>query len=127
MSVQRHSLMFDRVLNTHLLSLTLLKVKSIRLSNYRGVKETFVNGKSTFLISSFSEVFFFYLDFLTQTFTITGQQGKGEAISSTPLYHFHPLHRHLDISQAITAVSSPLRIVSRRTYTGNLWFPSASR
>ena len=34
-----------------------------------------------------------------------GQQGKGEAISVIPLYHFHPLHRHLDISWAITAES----------------------
>ena len=31
------------------------------------------------------------------------QQGKGETISLTPLYHFHPSHRHLDISQVITA------------------------
>ena len=34
---------------------------------------------------------------------ITGLQGKGERISLTPHYHFHPLHRHLDISRAITA------------------------
>ena len=33
----------------------------------------------------------------------TGQQGKGEAISLTLLYHFHPLKSHLDISRAITA------------------------
>ena len=33
-----------------------------------------------------------------------GQHEKGECISLTPLYHFHPLHRHLDISWAITAV-----------------------
>ena len=26
---------------------------------------------------------------------ITGLQGKGEGISLTPHYHFHPLHRHL--------------------------------
>ena len=57
---------------------------------------------------------------------ITGLQGKGEGISLTPHYHFHPLHRHLDISRAITAESSPLRIASSRTQTGNLWFPSAS-
>ena len=40
----------------------------------------------------------------------TGHQGKGEGIYLTPLYHFHPLHRHLDISRAITAESSPLHI-----------------
>ena len=58
---------------------------------------------------------------------ITGVQGKGEGISLTPHYPFHPLHRHLDISGAITAESSPLHIASSRTQTGNLWFPSASR
>ena len=57
---------------------------------------------------------------------ITGLQGKGEGISLTPHYHFHPLHRYLDISRAITAESSPLHIASSRTRTGNLWFPSAS-
>ena len=58
---------------------------------------------------------------------ITRLQGKGEGISSTPHYHFHPLHRYLDISRAITAKSSPLHIGSNRTRTGNLWFPRASR
>ena len=38
---------------------------------------------------------------------ITGLQGKGEGISVIPHYHFHPLHRHLDITQAITAEISP--------------------
>ena len=60
----------------------------------------------------------------------TGQQGKeggGGGIYLTPLYHFHPLHRHLDISQPITAETSPLHIAGSRTRTGNLWFPSTSR
>ena len=35
----------------------------------------------------------------------------------------HPLYRHLDISRAITAGSSPLRIASSRTRTSSLWFP----
>ena len=56
--------------------------------------------------------FFFYLGFLSRTFTINRQE-NGEAISLTPFYHFHELHRHLDISS--------------RTQTENLWFPSASR
>ena len=51
---------------------------------------------------------FFYLCFLPQTFT--GQQGKGDAISLTPLYYFHLLHRHLEVNQAITAVSAPHHI-----------------
>ena len=44
-----------------------------------------------------SQVFrisFVYLSFLSQI----RLQGKGEGTSLTPLYHFHPLHRHLDIS-----------------------------
>ena len=46
---------------------------------------------------------------------ITGLQRKGEGISLTPHYQFHSLHRHLDISQTITAESSPLHIASSRT------------
>ena len=52
---------------------------------------------------------------------------KGGGISLTPHYHFHRLHRHLDISRAITAESSPLHISSSRTGTWKLWFPNASR
>ena len=58
---------------------------------------------------------------------ITGLQGMGEGIPLTPHYHLHSLHRHSDISRAITAESSPLRIASSRTRFGNLWFPSTSR
>ena len=58
---------------------------------------------------------------------ITGLQGTGEGISLSPHYHFHPLRRHLDISRASTAESSPLHIASSRTRTGNLWFPSTIR
>ena len=57
----------------------------------------------------------------------TELQEKGEGIFLTPHYNFHPLHKHLDISQAITAESSPLHICSSRTRTRNLLFPSASR
>ena len=76
--------------------------------------------------------FFFFFCFSIWVFfhehsRITGLQGKGEGISLTPHYHFHPLHRQLDISQAIAAESSPLHIASSRTQTGNLWFPSTSR
>ena len=39
---------------------------------------------------------------------ITGLQEMREGIFLTPHYHFHPFHRHLDISRAITADSSPL-------------------
>ena len=65
---------------------------------------------------------FLCLGFLSQTFT----QGKAEGISLTPLYHFHPLHRHLEIDRAITAEGSPLHTASSRTRTGNLCFSRAS-
>ena len=32
---------------------------------------------------------------------ITGLQGKGEGISLTPRYQYHPLNRHLDISRPL--------------------------
>ena len=54
----------------------------------------------------------------------SGLQRKGEGIYLTPLYHFQPLQRHLNISRAITAESSPLHIGISRTQTGNLWFAS---
>ena len=42
--------------------------------------------------------FFFYVNFLSRTFTNHRTAGEGEGISLTPHYHFHPLHRHLDIN-----------------------------
>ena len=74
-----------------------------------------------------TQLLFSYLGLLSQTFMIHRQQGKGESISLTPLYHLHPLHKYLDIFWAITVESSPLHIASSRTRTRNLWFPSASR
>ena len=71
--------------------------------------------------------FFFYQGFFSRTSWFTGEEGKGEAISLTPLYHFHPLHRHLGVSQVIAAEISPLRIAGSRTQTGKLWFPIGSR
>ena len=58
---------------------------------------------------------------------ITGLQGKREGISLTPHQHFHPLHIHLNISQAIAPESSPLHVGSSRTRTGNLRFLSANK
>ena len=72
-------------------------------------------------------VFIYIWVFFDEHSQFTEQQGKREGIYLTPLYYFHSLHRHLDISRTITADSSPLHIASSRTRTGNLWFPSASR
>ena len=61
------------------------------------------------IIDFFSKFFFSILVFFHEHSRFTGQQGKGEG-----LYHFHPLHRHLDISRAITAESSHLHIAGSR-------------
>ena len=61
---------------------------------------------------------FFYLGFLSWTFTNHRTAGEREGISLYPNSHFHPFHRHLDISRVITAESSPLHIASSQTRTG---------
>ena len=65
--------------------------------------------KLTLQILHHKLIFFFYLGFLLCTFTIqrTAAEGGG--------YHFDLLHRHLDISWAITAECSPLHIASSLT------------
>ena len=77
--------------------------------------------------SVYSLPFFSIWAFFHEHSRITGMQGNGEDISLSPHYHFHPLHRHSDISRAIAAGSSPLQIASSPTQVGNLWFLRASR
>ena len=83
--------------------------------------------KTSWTLAELIGNFFFYVGFLYEHSWITGLQEKEEGIWLTPHYHFHPLHRHLDISRAITAESSLLHIASSRTWSENLWFPSTSR
>ena len=52
--------------------------------------------------------FFFIWVFFQEHSRIARLQGKGQGISLTPNYHFHPLYRHLNIA-------------SSWTRTGNLW------
>ena len=70
--------------------------------------------------------FFYVWAFFREHSRITRMQGKGEGIPLTSHYHFHLLYRHLDINEAITVESAPLRIADTRTRIGYLWFPSAS-
>ena len=83
----------------------------------------FLNKK---LFGMFTFLFLFYFFSISVFFQkhslFTGQQGMDEGIFLTPLYHFHPLHRHWDVSRGITAESLPLQIVSSQTRTGNRWF-----
>ena len=67
----------------------------------------------------FSSIWVFFHDHSR----ITGLQGKRESISLTPDYHFQPLHRHLHLSRAINAESSPLHVGSSRIRT---WKPFVS-
>ena len=75
------------------------------------------------IADKFTKVFFCFFCSIWVFFhahsRLAEQQGKGEAVYLTPFYYFHPLHKHLDISQAITAESSPLHIGSSRTRTRN--------
>ena len=52
------------------------------------------------------------LDFFHENSRFTRQQGKGEAISMARLYQFHPLLKHLDLSQAVILESSLRHITS---------------
>ena len=83
----------------------------------RSLDENNVRHKNL-LLTPFAEFaqnsFSFYLGFLSRTLTIHKTAGKWEAISLILLHHFHLLHRLLDISQAITAESSPLHQASSR-------------
>ena len=67
-------------------------------------------------------IFFSVWVFFHEHSRITGLQEKGQGISLNPHYHFHPLHRHLHISRAITADSSRLHIDSSQTRTGTFDF-----
>ena len=59
------------------------------------------------------------LVFFHERSRFTGQQTKGAGISLTPHYHFHPLHRRLNISRAITGEYLP-HIATSRTQTESL-------
>ena len=102
-----------------------LIINTVTFPSCRASTIRYGSDSLTYLCSKIWDFSFFYLGFLSRTFTIHRTAGEGEAISLTPLYHFHLLHRHLVIIRAMTAVSSPLNIGSCRTRTGNLWFLSA--
>lgn len=70
--------------------------------------------------------FFFYLGFLSLNIHKSqGNKGRGRQIE-TLFCHFHPIHKHFDISQTIVAESSFLHIGSDLTRTENFWFPCTS-
>ena len=93
--------------------------------NYKDQCNLQTSSKST--LSNWIYIFFLFGFSFTHIHDSQINRRMGKGVYLIPLYHFHPLHRHLDISRMIVAGSSPLHIASSRTRTGNLWFPSASR
>ena len=77
-------------------------------------------------------VFFCIWVFFHEHSQFTGQQGKGEAISLSPLYHFHLLHRHLDILQGPHLYTEPgtfgfrAQVANHQAWemTDGLWYTS---
>ena len=53
-----------------------------------------------------TSIFFSIWVFFHEHSRFSGQQRKGEGISLIPLYHFHPLHRRLDILENLSLISS---------------------
>ena len=64
------------------------------------------------------KTFCYYLGFLSTNSNAAGEEGGNFFNSSLPPWLSSQTH--------ITTESSPLRIASSRTQTGNIWFPSAS-
>ena len=72
-------------------------------NNFRRVFTASTSHQLLFMVKNLGFFcFFFYLAFLSRTFADQRTAGKGEGISLTPHYHFHPFHIHLDISWVIT-------------------------
>ena len=87
------------------------------------------NLSKSYLLSLVPEnLFFSYLGFPSQPFTNHRNAGGRGGHFFNSHFHFHLLHRQLDISRAITAESSPLLVqLISWTQNGNLWSPDASR
>ena len=91
----------------------------INVISLKNIDKIFSGLKIFWEQKHFFSIWFFFHEH--SRFTV--QQGKRGIYLTSP-YHFHPLHRCLDISRELTAESSPLRIASSRTRTGDLWFPN---
>ena len=69
-----------------------------------------------------NKIFFFYLGFLSHDIHDSQDRRERRRPCLVPLYHLHPLNKHLHISWTITADSSLLCMASDRTQTRNIWF-----
>ena len=71
-------------------------------------------------------ILFFYLGFLSQTFTIYSTVREGGGYFFNSFLPLPPTWQTLRISWVITTESSPVHIDGTRIRIGNLWFPSVS-
>ena len=91
------------------------------LSNFwRTLEIPLINYEVSLQLKWSRECVFFIWVFFHEHSQTTGLQGKGESISLIS----HYLHRHLDISWAITAESSLLHIASTGHEPGNFGLPA---
>ena len=87
---------FDRVEVLHLLKRLRKCCGRLRLIFHN--THNMGSNNPTYSLSLNRFLFFFSIRvFFHEHSRFKGQQGKREVISLTPLYHFHTLHRHLDI------------------------------
>ena len=74
-------------------------------SNEASSNDHVIYGKcSTYMLHKLQRniyIFFIWV-FFHEHLRIARLQGKGEGISLTPNYHFHPLYRHLNIASSWT-------------------------
>ena len=100
--------------------------KKIAIMLWLPISKTFSKMNIYLKVWSFCAHFiFFYLCFLSRTLTnhrAAGEEGRQFFSSSLPL---PSALRHLEISLAIVAASSPLHIANSRTRTRKPWFPNA--
>ena len=87
-----------------------------------GKGKAMYNGLNIFETIITEDTLFFYLGFLSQTFTIHRTPDEGEPIPLTSFYYFHPLQRHLDISGEVTTERSLLDIACKRTLNRSFGF-----
>ena len=87
-------------------------MKDSRLSSCTQTKSLFLHAKSIIFFFCFVLFCFFYLAFLSRLFTIHRTAGERGGYLIFFFYHFHPLHRHVDISWVIASENSPLCIDS---------------
>ena len=114
----------DLIPKFHLLKPNALSSTMVKLIVTMGIVVKRLGNDGLKMLKTIIMKLSFFLSGFSFTSIHNSQEKKNrmEAISLTPLNHFHPLHKHLDISQVITVEISPLHIARDQNQTGNLSF-----